>query len=136
MSHGKELPMRRMLLTFIVFVVAGVLAPVPGYAQQSFNLQLGGFVPHGEDSRSFDDVLRNNLDFLVFDINDFSTFNINGEWEFPLHDKISGSLGIGFNTSSVPSVYLDYVEDNRTEIEQELKLRIVPFTAEIGRAHV
>jgi hypothetical protein len=123
--------MRRLLLVSLVFVVVGVFAPAPGYAQQSFTLQLGGFVPHGEDARSFDDVLKNNLDFLVFDIDDFSTFNINGEWEFPLNDKIAGSLGLGFNTSSEPSVYLDYVEDNRTEIEQELKLRVVPFTAAV-----
>jgi len=123
--------MRRLLTSFLL-IAAGVLAPATTYAQQqSFNLQLGGFVPHGEDARPVDDVLRNNLDFLVFDLNDFSTFNINGEWEFPLHDKISGSLGLGFNTSSEPSVYLDFVEDNHTEIEQELKLRIVPFTAAI-----
>jgi hypothetical protein len=123
--------MRRLLLVSALFIAAGVLTPATSYAQQSFNLQLGGFVPHGEDARPFDDVLRNNLDFLVFDINDFSTFNINGEWEFPLNDKISGSLGLGFNTASEPSVYLNYVEDNHTEIQQELKLRIVPFTAAI-----
>lgn len=123
--------MRRLLLTAVLFITAGVLAPSASYAQQSVTLQLGGFVPHGYDARSFDDVLKNNLDFLVFDINDFSTFNINGEWEFPFHDKIAGSLGIGFNTSSVPSVYLDFVEDNQTEIAQELKLRIVPFTAAV-----
>ena len=123
--------MRRLLTSFLL-IAAGVLAPATTYAQQqSFNLQLGGFVPHGEDARPIDDVLRNNLDFLVFDLSDFSTFNINGEWEFPLNDKISGSLGLGFNTSSEPSVYLNYVEDNHTEIEQELKLRIVPFTAAI-----
>ena len=120
--------MRRLLTSFLL-IAAGVLAPATTYAQQSFNLQLGGFVPHGEDARPIDDVLRNNLDFLVFDLSDFSTFNINGEWEFPLNDKISGSLGLGFNTSSEPSVYLNYVEDNHTEIEQELKLRIVPYTA-------
>jgi hypothetical protein len=123
--------MRRLLLTAVMFIVGGVLAPATGHAQQSVNIQLGGFVPHGEDARTFDDVLKNNLDFLVFDINDFATFNINGEWEFPFADKLSGSLGLGFSTSSVPSVYLNYVEDNQTEIQQELKLRIVPFTAAV-----
>src|SRR5258705_12461284 len=118
----------RRLLAF-VFALAGVLAPATTYAQQSLNIQLGGFVPRGEDARSADDVLVNNLDFLAFSLTDFTTGSVNGEWEFPLNDRVAASLGLGFSTRTVPSVYADLVEDDRTEIEQDLHLRIVPFTA-------
>jgi hypothetical protein len=120
--------MRRML--GIVFVAA-VLAPATGYAQQSFNFSIGGFVPKSEDSRTSGDVLVNNLDFLAFNLDDFSTAAYAGEWEFPLNQFIHAGLGIGLTTKSVPSVYTDFVEDDFSEIEQDLKLRIVPFTATI-----
>lgn len=121
--------MRRLLS--ITFVLAGVLAPATTYAQQSLNIQLGGFVPRGEDARTSDDVLVNNLDFLAFSLTDFTTGSVNGEWEFPLNDRVAASLGLGFSTRTVPSVYADYVEDDRSEIEQDLRLRIVPFTAAV-----
>jgi hypothetical protein len=121
--------MRRLLALSIVFLLAGVLVPATSYAQQSVNIQLGGFVPGGEDSRTDGDVLVNNLDFLAFRVNDFNTGTVNGEWEFPLNDNIAASVGLGFSTRTVPSVYADYVEDDGSEIEQDLKLRVVPFTA-------
>jgi hypothetical protein len=123
--------MRRVLVAGVLLVVAGVLAPVPSYAQQSFNIQVGGFVPRGEDARTTDDVLVNNLDFLSFRVSDFAAGSISGEWEFPLNDIVSASLGLGFSKRTVPSVYSDYVEDDGTEIEQNLRLRIVPFTAAV-----
>ena len=123
--------MRRLLALSFVFLLAGVLTPAPSYAQQSLNIQLGGFVPRGEDGRTDGDVLVNNLDFLVFRINDFTSGSLNGEWEFPLSDRVDASLGLGFTTRTVPSVYADFVEDDRTEIEQDLKLRVVPFTAAV-----
>lgn len=121
--------MRRLLALSIVFALAGLLAPATAHAQQSLNIQLGGFVPRGEDARADGDVLVNNLDFLAFRLDDFTTGSVNGEWEFPLNDKVAASVGLGFTTRSVPSVYADYVEDDGSEIEQNLKLRVVPFTA-------
>ena len=123
--------MRRLLAPSIVFLLAGLLAPATTYAQQSLNVQLGGFVPRAEDARTDGDVLVNNLDFLAFNLSDFTSGSVNGEWEFPLSDRVDASLGLGFSTRTVPSVYADYVEDDRTEIEQDLKLRVVPFTAAI-----
>jgi hypothetical protein len=114
----------------LVFAFA-MLMPAASYAQQSVNFSIGGFVPRGEDGRSSDDVLVNNLDFLAFNIDDFSTLALNGEWEFPLNDMFHASLGIGLTTKSVPSVYSEFEEDDGTLIEQDLKLRIVPFTAAI-----
>ena len=44
--------MRRLLTLSVVFLLAGVLTPATSYAQQSLNIQLGGFVPRGEDART------------------------------------------------------------------------------------
>jgi hypothetical protein len=110
-----------------------VSAPA-AYAQQSLNLYVGGFVVDGEDSRAREngvsnDVLVNNLDFLAFDIKDFNGATVGGEYLIGVGDFIDAGLGIGFYKRTVPSVYLDFVNANGSEIEQDLKLRIVPLTA-------
>ena len=123
--------MRRLLSLAALVLSFAVLLPASAHAQQSVNFSIGGFVPRGEDSRTDDDVLVNNLDFLLFDLDDFHTVSFGGEWEFPLNEHFHASLGIGLTTKSVPSIYADFEEDNGTEIEQDLKLRTVPFTATI-----
>ncbi len=44
---------------------------------------------------------------------------------------LEGGLGIGFYTRSTPAVYRGFTNANGREIEQDLKLRIVPFTATV-----
>ena len=128
--------MRRVLLSLgIVGLVTGVLAPTPGYAQQSVNIYVGGFVPRSLDARTDGDVLANNLtcvdrfNCLSFRVSDFNAATVGGEWEFPLISHLDGSLGIGFSSRSVPSVYSNFTHADQTEILQTSKLRIVPFTA-------
>jgi hypothetical protein len=129
--------MRRLRLTVLNLVVFGsILAAAPSYAQQSLNFSIGGFVPRGEDARTrvngqSGDVLVNNLDFLAFRIKDFNGPTISGEYSVGLGEWIDASLGVGFYRRTVPSVYLDLVNEDGTEIEQDLRLRIVPWTATI-----
>jgi hypothetical protein len=116
----------------IVGLVTGVLAPAPGYAQQSVNFYVGGFVARSADARALGDVIVANQTFLSFDhdLNPLgSTGTVGGEWEFPLISHLDGSLGIGFSSKSVPSVYTNLVNTDGTDIQQTVKLRIVPFTA-------
>lgn len=125
--------MRRLLFAVtLVALVAGVLAPTPGFAQQSFNIYLGGFAPASEDSRSrsggrSDDVLVKNLNFLSFNLEDFSHVTIGGEWLVWLGPMVDAGVGLGIYSKSVPSVYADFVNEDLSEIEQQLKLRIVPM---------
>jgi outer membrane protein W len=119
-----------------VALVATVLAPATTYAQQSLSFYAGGFVPRGEDSRvrtngASDDVLVNNLDFLAFNIKDFNGGTIGADYLVGVGDWLDAGLGVGFYRRTVPSVYADFVNANGSEIEQDLKLRIVPFTATI-----
>jgi len=121
--------MRRILLVFAI--VAAVMTPSIASAQQSLNFSVGGFVPRGEDGRSRDDVLVNNLDFLAFNIKDFSGAAVGAEWLAALGNNFEAGLGAGFYARTVPAVYLDFVNANGTEIEQDIKLRVVPFTATV-----
>lgn len=124
--------MRRLFSSAGVLALLAVLAaPTTSYAQQSFNLYVGGFVPRGEGSRGRNDVLLNNLDFLAFDIKDFNAPTVGGEWLIGLNDFVDAGLGVGVTSRTVPSVYADLVNTNGREIEQDLKLRTVPFTATI-----
>ena len=115
--------------------VAGVLAacaiivgaPQPATAQQTINLTLGYFAVRGEDARVDDDVLNENLNFFAFDVDDFNTISIGGEWLVPIGNYLEGGAGIGFTRRTVPSVYSDFVDNDGSEIEQDLRLRTVPM---------
>jgi hypothetical protein len=121
--------MRRILLAFAI--VAVVMTPSIASAQQSLNFSVGGFVPRGEDGRANTDVLVNNRDFLAFNIKDFNGAVFGAEWLAGLGDRFEAGLGAGNYARTVPAVYLDFVNANGTEIEQDIKLRVVPFTATV-----
>ena len=121
--------MRRMFLAGLM--VAAVMTPSIASAQQTLNFSFGGFVPRGEDGRSREDVLVNNRDFLAFNIKDFNGATVGAEWLAGIGDKLEAGLGAGYYARRVPAVYLNFVNANGTEIEQDIKLRVVPFTATV-----
>jgi hypothetical protein len=121
-----------------VALVSGFFAAPSASAQQSVNFYLGGFTPRAIDARPDEDVLVKNGIFLStlnktrgIDIGEFNHVTIGGEWLFGLTRNVEGGLGIGFYQRSVPTLYTDLVNKNGTDIEQTLKLRIVPFTATV-----
>ena len=109
--------------------VAVLLTPSIASAQQALNFSIGGFVPTGENGRAHTDVLVNNLDFLGFNIKDFNNATFGAEWLAGAGDKFEVGLGTGYYQQTVPAVYLDFQNSNGSEIEQNLKVRVVPFTA-------
>ena len=122
----------RRTLTVLAFALFS--AATPAAAQQSVNFTFGAFTPAREDARSrsdgrSDDVLVNNLNVFAFDINDFDSVTFGGEWLVALGSHAEAGLGLGLYSDSVDSVYRDLVNEDFSEIEQEFKLRIVPFTA-------
>jgi hypothetical protein len=114
-----------------VLWVMGVAAPPVASAQQSVNLSVGGFTPRGLDGRSDDDVLVNNLDFLLFEVKDFNGAVLNAEWLVGFGDWIEGGLGIGWYAKTSPAIYRHFTNSDGSEIEQDLKLRVVPFSATV-----
>jgi len=128
--------MRRLVISlsaFTVFaLVSGLLGtPAASAQQQSVNLFVGGFVPRSVDARPDDDVLVNDQNFFNFGIRDFKGATYGGEWLVSLGDNLEAGLGIGYYSQTVPSTYLNLVNSDGSEIEQDFKLRIVPFTATV-----
>jgi hypothetical protein len=129
---------RRLLFVMTVASMFAFMAASDASAQQSVNFYIGGFTPRAIDARPDEDVLVQNGVFLStfnqlrgIDVGKFNHVTVGGEWLFPLAPIVEGSLGIGFYQRAVPTLYTDLVNTNGTDIEQTLKLRIIPFTATV-----
>jgi hypothetical protein len=77
-------------------------------------------------------VLNANLNAgryaLFYEIRDFNGPSVGGEWLVPFGNFIEGGIGVSFSRRSVPSVYANLIGDDGREIEQTLRLRVVPTT--------
>lgn len=120
--------MRLVHMTCGVLMAAVLLAPAPARAQQAISLSLGGFAVTGEDARVDGDVLFENRDILDFAVKDFNTGSVGLDWLLPVGEFVEVGAGVGFTSRTVPSVYADFVNRDGSEIEQDLKLRIVPMS--------
>lgn len=120
--------MRIRLAGCLLLAGAAVLgAADEARAQQTLNFSLGYFTLRGEDARVEGDVLNSNRTFLTFDLSEFNGASVGGEWLVPLGEIVEGGIGISFSRRTVASVYTDYVDDDGTEIDQDLRLRLVPI---------
>lgn len=122
--------------------IAALLLAAPASAQvvQSVQFGVGGFFPKGLDSRDADDVIARNYfgesmaadpslsDALAFDIKDFRSGHVFGEWNVSFGPHIELGAGLGLYGRTVPTVYRDVVDENNLDIEQQLHLRVVPVT--------
>jgi hypothetical protein len=97
-------------------------------AQQAVNFSIGYFTILGEDARVDGDVLVENRDLFLFDFDDFNTVSLGGEWLIPIGEYLEASAGLAFTSRGVPTIYDQFVRPDGSEIEQELKLRIIPIT--------
>ncbi len=118
-----------------VFTLAAAV-PVSAQVVHSVTVGAGLFAPKSCDSRldcrasrGSDDVLVENLESLAFDIKDFRGAQVFGEWNITFDDRVELGLGAGFYKRTVPSVYRDFVDIDFTEIEQDLRLRVIPVSA-------
>lgn len=127
----------------VILFAATVFIAAPANAQVVHSVHVGGgfFKPRGLDSRVFGDVLVRNAvgeplpadpflsDALVFDMDQFLSGQLFGEWNVGFGNHIEVGVGVGWYSDSVPSVYYDLVDEGGREIVQTLQLRIVPTTA-------
>jgi len=122
---------RLILAALLVTVFAAPLAAQsrtrPGPHQVSFTL--GYFTLRGEDARVSGDVLLANLGFLAFRISDLNNATFGGDYLYSFGDFLEVGGGVGYFSGTAPSAYADFVNEDGSEIRQELKLRIVPITA-------
>jgi hypothetical protein len=119
--------MLKRFVTCLLFACGGLfVSAANANAQQTLNFSLGLFTPRGEDARTEGDVLNENRTFLAFDIADFRSASVGAEWLVPLGNFVEAGAGIGFSRRTVTSVYSAFVDIDGTEIEQDLRLRLVP----------
>src|SRR5215510_10730331 len=67
-----------------------------------------------------------NLNFLTFDVDAFNGGSIGGEWLLPVGRYIEAGAGVSFTRRTVESFYTRLVNDDRSNINQDLRLRMVP----------
>jgi opacity protein-like surface antigen len=103
-------------------------AATPARADVVFGGSMGYYALQAEDGRSVDDVLFQNRGFLIFDLEDFNGFTFGGEFLVGLGNFVEAGVGAGYYQKTVPSVYADFVDSDGTEIDQDLKLRVMPVT--------
>ena len=98
-----------------------------------FGANIGGFLGMAEESRASDDVLRQNLSFLDFDLADFNGVSVGGDFAVSLGSFVEVGAGLNYYQRSVPTVYSRFVDEDGTEIESDMKLRNIPisFTAKV-----
>lgn len=100
-------------------------------ARSTVNFTFGYFMLKGLESRVEDDVLYNDLfnaQPLLFEIEDFNSFTIGGEYLFGIGSNFEAGVGLGYTQRTVPSIYANLEHANGAEIFQELKLKQLPVT--------
>lgn len=112
-------------------VVVNLFTADPAFAQQSLNFSLGYFTVRGEDARVDGDALVANRELYLFDFSDFNSVSLGAEWLAPLGDYVEVGGGIGFSSRGVDTIYEEFVRPDESEIEQQLKLRIIPITGTV-----
>jgi Outer membrane protein beta-barrel domain len=103
---------------------------------QGFSVNFGYFWPKGVESRTSGDVLIANkcldVNFVcepqLFDIDDFGSGVIGAEYMVGLGRFIEVSGGIGYQSGSAPAIYEHFQDIDGSEIDSDLKLKIVPIT--------
>lgn len=120
-------------------LVLGTAVTASAQVVHSIGFGAGIFSPRTLDARDIDDVLVENLNTLSFDIKDFRGGLVFGEWAMSFNDRVELALSGGYYRRTVPSVYTDFINNNGREIEQDLRLQVVPMSAivrflPVGRA--
>jgi hypothetical protein len=100
----------------------------PARAQQTLNFTIGYFAVRGEDGRDSTDVLRNDRRFLTFDVADLSSGTIGGEWLVPLGRFFEGGAGVSVSRGTTHSYYTNWSTTSGGTVDQELRLRMTPFS--------
>lgn len=114
----------------VVAAVSGAAAPA-ALAQSSVTLNAGYFAVKGADTRVDGDVLLENLTLFDIVLDDFNDATAGGSWNVGIGEYFEASIGLGFFQRTVPSVYLDFIDEDGTEIAQDFRLRVTPLTATI-----
>ena len=123
---------RKSVSTVVGTAALALWLGAPASAQESsLSLNLGHFALRGEATRVPDDVIVENLGLFAFGLDQFNNTSVGADWLIGAGEYVEAGLGIGFYQQTVLSVYNDFVNDDGTEIPQDFKLRVTPFTGTV-----
>ncbi len=124
--------MRHMATAAVLVTIWTLGFAEPALAQrQAVAFNLGYFGLERDGLRSPDDVLFQDQADLLFEIRDFDSVTVGGEYLVALTEFIEAGVGVNYYQRTVPTIYADLLGDDGAEIEQDLKLRIIPVTATV-----
>ena len=122
----------RIAWTVASVLTVSLLSADTAFAQQqSLNFNFGLFAVRGEDARTDGDALVENRDIYLFDFDDFNSASLGAEYVFGVGEFLEAGAGIAFTSRSVDTIYENFERPDGSEIEQTLKLRVVPMTATV-----
>ena len=121
----------RLAWAVAVLTVSLASADTAFAQQQTLNFSIGLFTVRGEDARVDGDALVENRNLYLFEFDDFNSASIGAEYLIGFGDYFEAGGGVGFTSRGVDTIYEDYVRPDGTEIDQTLKLRIVPISATV-----
>jgi outer membrane protein W len=127
---------RRTAVGLICAAAALAAAPAAQAQDQSLIVNFGYFALKGQDSRVAGDILNAErcidttfaCEPLLFDVKDFNNGTFSADWVVGLGDYFEATGGIGFYQETTPSVYEFLTNSDGSEINQDLKFRMVPIT--------
>jgi hypothetical protein len=137
--------MRTVRAASLTFILAALATPASAQVVQSLGFGAGWFTPRAFDARVTGDVLVADLtqpvvpgyepltSSLAFKIGDFHGVPLFGEWNVAFGRHLEASAGVTYYSRKVHSVYADWLNEarGRAEIEQDLRLRMIPITAAV-----
>ncbi len=129
--------LRKSLVALVaVLLVGAAFAPQASAQSQAVSMNFGYFWVRSVDGRANTDIAKQELllagpqDLLAYDLTRFNAITFGGEWLIGLGEFLEAGVGVNYyNSGNVPSVSLNYVNQDGSEIMQTLKLRNVPITA-------
>jgi hypothetical protein len=135
-ARALEERMRTAISTALVLFALAAGATPANAQNQGVTFTFGYFAPKGQDSRVAGDVLNADrcLDVsfqcepLLFDVSDFGGLSFSGEYSIGIGKYFEAAFDVGFTQQTVPSIYALVTRPDGSEIQQDLKLRIVPVT--------
>jgi len=131
--------MQKRLVLSIALVL--LLAPAAAFAQirqvssspadsrNAVSFSVGYFGLKGIESRDPDDVIVGDLvnaHPLLFEVNDLNRATFGGEYLFAPTRHVEVGVGLGFSQKTISTVYADITHSNQDNIQQDIKLRMIP----------
>ena len=119
-------------LAFVLLLAGAALAASarPALAQQTLNLSVGHLMLPGAGRVETDILIIEHAD-LLFEVDDFNSATIGGEWLVPINDRYEIGGSVSFARKSVRAVHSKVANSDGSDISRDMRLRQMPFAVTV-----